>query len=213
MPVTNIAGMRFGRLIALERSHNPSRSSYWCCRCDCGKTTIVRGSNLRRGKTKSCGCLHNELSSLRLSNQNCKHGESQTRLYGIWCDMKKRCNNPNHWAYSRYGGRGIDFDLVWETFEPFKIWAEGNGYADNLTLDREDNDGPYSPTNCRWVTRKTQSRNRTTNILYEYCGEKLTLAEWAERYGFSYSTLYGRIHNYGWPVERALTTPPRRRGD
>ena len=202
-------GLRYGRLVVIERHSQASRAAYWLCRCDCGKTVVVKGTNLRCGKTKSCGCLHDELSSQRITLQNSTHGESKTRLYGIWVDMKKRCQNQSHWAYHRYGGRGITVDPLWHEYEPFAAWAKTNGYEITLTLDRKDNDGPYSPQNCRWVTRKVQGRNKSSNVLYEHQGERLTLSEWAERYNMKYTTLYGRLHHYGWSVEKALSTPPR----
>ena len=208
-----MVGMRFGLLTVIERTPNPSRSAYWLCQCDCGNAVSVRGTNLRCGKTKSCGCLRNELSSARISEQNSTHGESNTRLYSIWCDMKKRCDNPNHWAYARYGGRGIEVDTRWSTFEPFSEWAKSNGYANNLTLDREDNDGNYCPENCRWISRKAQGRNKSNNVRFEYAGKVQTLSEWSEETGIPYTTLHGRIHRYGWSVERALTTPSRKAGD
>lgn len=213
MGAANIAGMRFGLLTVIKRTPNPSHAAYWLCQCDCGNTVPVRGANLRRGKTKSCGCLRNELSSARITKQNITHGESNTRLYSIWCDMKKRCSNANHWAYSRYGGRGIEVDPRWSDFAVFSEWAKNNGYSDDLTLDREDNDGNYCPENCRWITQKAQSRNKSNNVRFEYGGIAKTLSEWADETGIPYTTLYGRIHGRGWSVERALLTPPRKGGD
>ena len=207
---TDMVGMHFGRLKVIERAPRASRSAYWLCQCDCGNIVPVRGANLRCGKTKSCGCLHDELSAKRISEQNRTHGESDTRLYSIWSDMKKRCDNENHWAYARYGGRGIGYDIRWTTFESFSEWAKSNGYSSELTLDRENNDNGYSPDNCRWVSRKEQGRNKSNNVRFENDGKFLTLGEWSEMTGIPYTTLHGRIYNYGWSVERALTTPTRR---
>lgn len=213
MRYEDLTGRRFGRLLVKRRYERESRATYWLCECDCGNGVVVRGGNLRIGKTKSCGCLKNEASSKRITEMNISHGESDSRLYGIWCDMKKRCTNSSHWAYVRYGGRGITFDPMWEKYEIFAEWSRKNGYEDNLTLDRENNDGPYSPNNCRWVTRKVQSRNKSNNTVLEFEGKSLTLAEWAEKLNIPYHTLYGRIHNYGWSIEKALTTLTKKGGD
>ena len=206
----DITGMRFGRLFVIGRYETTSNRAYWLCDCDCGNTIVARGTHLRRGHTQSCGCLHDEMSSERIAIRNYRHGRSDTRLYHIWVDMKKRCTNPHHWAYARYGGRGITFTQAWDQFEMFERWSLENGYEEHLTLDRLDNDGHYSPGNCRWATRKTQARNKSNNTKYAYANESLTLAEWAERTGMRYTTLYGRVHNYGWSIEQALNTPVRR---
>lgn len=210
MRYEDLTGQRFGRLTVLERAPKPSKQTYWLCSCDCGNQATVRGSNLRCGKTKSCGCLHDELSSARLKAQNTTHGESQSRLYGIWCDMKKRCNNPSHWAYARYGGRGIAVCDEWQGFESFYDWAMSHGYSDSLTIERTNNNEEYCPQNCQWVSMTVQSRNRSNNTTLEFADERLTVSEWAERMSMAYTTLYGRIYNYGWSVEKALTTPVRR---
>lgn len=202
--------MRFGRLFVLGRQARESKVAYWRCRCDCGKTAVVRGSSLRSGHTKSCGCLHNELSSRRATEQNTSHGESKTRLYSIWFDMRKRCENEKHWAFKRYGGRGITVCEEWRAYEQFSAWAKNNGYAENLTIDRIDNSMEYSPANCRWVDRTTQARNRSSNVTYTHNGKTLTIPEWSELTGITPSTLYSRLTRYGWTVEKALTTPARR---
>ena len=100
----------------------------------------------------------NELWKLRTKTGT--HNMSHTRLYQCWADMKSRCNNPNSQFYKRYGGRGISYCKEWERFEPFMKWALSNGYSDDLTLDRIDNDGDYSPDNCKWSTQQEQAINK-----------------------------------------------------
>ena len=139
--------------------------------------------------------------------RNTTHGESHTRLYKIWKYIKRRCYNTNFWAFKRYGGRGIYVCEEWNKYEDFRAWALANGYRDDLTLDRKDNDGNYCPENCRWVTRKVQANNRNNNVVWEFEGEEHTVKEWSEIVGVNYTTLHSRVFRYGWSVEEALTTP------
>lgn len=209
-----MVGQRFGRLVVVCRDCiTASRGSRWICACDCGKRVSVPQSSLRSRHTKSCGCLHDELSSQRMSAQNRSHGLSHTRMYGIWTDMKKRCNNKNHWAYSHYGGRGIGYADEWELFENFHEWSINNGYDDSLTLDRIDNNAGYSPANCRWATRKEQANNKSNTKKYTVNGGEYTLSQLSEMHGIPYHTLHGRVAQYGWCIEKAISTPPRKCGD
>lgn len=154
-----MVGKRFGRLIVIEYCGNAkNRNALWICKCDCGSITNgIYGHMLRSGRTTSCGCFRNEQSSSR----NSKHKKSSTRLYSIWSDMKRRCFNTNLRRYPDYGGRGITVCAEWKnSFEAFYEWAMANGYSDDLSIDRIDNDGNYEPSNCRWATNKEQQNNK-----------------------------------------------------
>lgn len=158
-PAIDMTGQQFGRLTVISRFNDPNNthSAKWVCRCECGNEIITRRSSLIRGHVQSCKCLQKE----SIGNRARKHGGWQTRLYSIWHHMKERCNNPNAPKYPFYGGRGIKVCNDWlHDFSNFRDWAISNGYRDDLTLDRIDNDKGYSPDNCRWANASQQNKNR-----------------------------------------------------
>lgn len=181
----------------------------WNCRCKCGNAAIVSTDNLRSGQVKSCGCLGREVNLKAVT----RHGMSSdgngkfTRPYSIWCGMRQRCYYRKHVRWGCYGGRGIAVCDDWMKFESFWKWAECNGYQDDLTLDRIDNDGNYEPSNCRWVTAKEQNNNSRNCRFIEFRGQIKTLRQWADDLGIGRSRLSYRINN-GWTVEEALLLPP-----
>lgn len=170
----DLQGERFGRLTVLYRDvsrNGNSGHTYWMCRCDCGKLKTVRSDELRNELIVSCGCYHAEISSKIGKHINLKHGMSNSRLFKIWSGIKSRCYNKNLPAYKNYGGRGIFVCTSWiESFEEFEEWSLKHGYLDGLEIDRIDNNGPYSPQNCRWVSRKENCRNRRNNYPVEVNG-------------------------------------------
>lgn len=204
-PLIDMTGMRIGRLtvIGLGEKKGKYTGAYWNCKCDCGKIITTTGSSLRRGETKSCGCLRIDVISKPPQE---KH--TGTRLYNIWQGMKRRTMTATNPRYSDYGGRGITVCDEWrDSFEAFRDWALANGYRDDLTIDRKDNDGNYCPENCRWSTDLEQGNNTRRNRRFEYNGEIHTLTEWAKISGIGLSTLSSRINSYKWSIERALTEP------
>jgi hypothetical protein len=200
----DITGNRYGRLVVKGRAGvNKSGSITWLCKCDCGKELITSGKSLRRGETRSCGCARNEKIAA-VGKRNATHGGKRTKLYAHWSAMKARCNNPANNRYELYGGRGITVCNEWaNSFEAFRDWALANGYKENLTLDRKDTDGPYSPDNCRWATQKEQQNNRRDNRIITYNGISMNLQQWADKRGISRKTIQTRLSR-GWSVARAL---------
>lgn len=134
------------------------------------------------------------------------HGKSDTRIYRIWVDMKNRCNSTTNHAYDRYGGRGISVCDEWNTFEPFYEWAISTGYTDDLTIDRIDVNGDYTPSNCKWSTYIEQNNNQRSTHYLEYNGEIHSITEWSRVKGIPRTTIRNRLRR-GWPIESVLTVP------
>lgn len=122
-----------------------------------------------------------------------KHGESGTRLYNIWKDMRRRCNNPNRKDFHNYGGKGTIVCDEWqESYVIFRDWAKNNGYEEDLSIDRIDSNGNYEPTNCRWITMAEQAKNTKQNIFIEINGETKILSDWCKQLGFNARTVMWR---------------------
>ena len=201
MRFKDITNQKFGRLTAIRYLGK----SKWECKCDCGNIVDIFGEHLRRGHTKSCGCLLKEIASNKTIERNTTHNKSKTRLYRIYSNMKSRCYNKQHSAYQNYGGRGINICDEWlNSFVVFYDWAMDNGYQDDLSIDRIDNNKGYSPDNCHWATSKQQCNNTRSNVYFTYNGKKHTLAEWCSILGLKYFTVYRRIKYYNWSIEKAL---------
>ena len=206
--LVDLTGQRFGRLTVTERAQNKGRMTAWLCQCDCGNTIVVNGNNLKNGSTKSCGCYRKEYGrkSLTGNNHQKTHGLCHTRLYRIWGHMKERCCNPDSPKYYRYGARGIKVCAEWmNDFEAFHAWAITHGYAENLSINRIDNDGDYCPENCEWATNEEQANNTSRNHMITYNGETHTIAEWARIKHIPYKTLFKRISD-DWSYAKAFET-------
>ncbi len=201
-----LAGQRFGRLQVIEKAYNKNRNTYWKCVCDCGNVVVKRGVSLKRGETKSCGCYNRDLTIARNKSWAYKMPQDK-RLYGIYYGMRTRCYNKTDSSYRSYGARGITVCDEWlEDFYAFQDWAFSNGYREDLSIDRIDNNGNYSPENCRWADNKTQANNRRTTHFLTIDGETHSASQWARMVGVDRSVIYGRL-KHGWSDKDAVFTP------
>lgn len=209
MKTLDLTGQKFGRLTVIEQiGISKDGQKTYKCKCECGTEKIITSGNLRRGHTKSCGCLNSE-KIIKRNKERAKHNGCGTRLYNIWLDMKARCKNNKSINWHLYGGRGITICEEWENdFSVFCDWALKNGYNDNLQLDRINNDGNYEPSNCKWSTRSEQGNNRRTCKYVTINGITKTVSQWCEETGVLRHTAYTRIRK-GWSPEKAVTEKPR----
>lgn len=160
----NLKNKRFGRLTVIKKLEKPqgvkSAYAYWLCKCECGNEIVASSSSLRRGHTRSCGCLAKDLLT--------SHGQSKTGLYRRWYGMRQRCNNPKDISYPNYGGRGIRVCEEWDTdFQSFYTWAIANGFSSELQLDRIDTNGNYEPVPfpVSWTVKMKKKQKETQDIL------------------------------------------------
>ena len=202
-------GQKYGRLTVLSTHKIKGTYKYYAkCQCDCGSDPVyVRGDSLRKSEglsrkpAKSCGCLQRE----RVTT----HGAWGNPLYKVWVGMIRRCHNPHDEKYRIYGDRGIAVCERWHDVNNF-ISDMSERYRKGLQIDRKDNNDGYYKENCHWVTRLQQARNRSNNVKITFNGKTLCIKEWSECCHINYGTLVERIRVLNWPIEKALTQPPRK---
>lgn len=203
MVMKDYSGERFGRLTVLSFSKKEKGRYFWVCKCDCGNIKEVCIRELKNGNTKSCGCLRKESPS-RIKTNNM----SNTRIHQIYHNMKSRCLNPKNTRYRDYGERGIKICDEWLGkyigFNNFCKWAFDNGYSENLTLDRIDNNGNYCPDNCRWADTKTQRRNSRKIINITIGKDTKCLKDWCEFYNIKEPALFNYAKRNSVSIKESL---------
>ncbi|BAW19071.1 hypothetical protein [Ralstonia phage RP31] len=204
----DLSNKTFGRLRVLRKlpERNEHGKILWECLCDpelggCGNTIKPQTSHLNAGYTNSCGCLAIEVTK----DTNTKHGYCAYPEYKVWNTIKLRCYDPKSPSYKDYGARGITMSDEWkESFETF-LHDMGPRPSSEYSIEREDNNGPYRKSNCKWATRTEQANNRRSSIYYEFHGWKMTLPDWCRALGLSHSTIWQRIHKLGWSFEKVVS--------
>ena len=186
----DLSGKPFGKLVAIKfAGQKGRRRTIWECKCDCGAVAFVDAVHLKNGHTTSCGCLKKQTSKYI----NYKNGLSNSRLGRAYRNMINRCYRTENYQYHLYGGRGISVCDEWKNkedgFVNFCNWALSNGYSEDLTLDRIDNNGNYEPSNCRWVDIFVQANNKRNTHRLKINGEIDTVANWSRRLNVSYWNL------------------------
>jgi len=208
MKTFDLSGQVFGSLTVIGRDEDLKSKSRWNCRCVCGKAVTCTTGNLRIKKTTKCRCSLREAARVRQTT----HSLNGTTEHRTWSGMRNRCINPSNRSYAEYGGRGISVDPRWDSFERF-LSDMGPRPSKMHSLDRyPDNNGPYSPENCRWATRLEQANNKRNNHELTFNGKTMNISQWAREVGISEDTLERRVNLLGWPTEKALTKPVRDRG-
>lgn len=196
---TDIVGKKYGLLTVVSHAGQDKFTHHlWKCSCECGGDTIVDTGSLNSGKTKSCGC---RAVCIKV------HADSGSDEYSAWRSMQSRCyNNKMKW-FHRYGGRGITVCDRWlESYDNFLL-DMGRKPTPKHSLDRIDNDGDYSPANCRWANQKVQTNNTCRTILLTAGGITKTLMEWSESSGIIHGTIRSRLR-LGWSIEDAVSIKP-----
>lgn len=193
-----LIGLRCGRLVIVAINGVVNRRMRVTARCDCGKQIDVLAQSLKSGNTKSCGCF--KLDSIR--KRQTTHGMSHSPEFWVWVAMNERCSNKKNRQYRRYGGRGISVCHRWKKSFSHFIADMGRRPSAKHELDRfPDNDGNYEPGNCRWATRKQQTRNTSRNRFVTVSGKRMCVRDAADHLGLNAGTIYVRIHRGRSPQE------------
>lgn len=207
--MTELLNQKFNRLTPIEylgvQEHwrNKRKMATYLCKCDCGKEITVPDRSLKSGNTGSCGCIRND--------SNTRHGHTlkgkRSKIYNAWVNMRSRCEDQSDNMYYNYGAKGIKVCNRWQSFDNF-LADMGEPDSPDLTLERLCVYSGYSPENCVWADRFTQSRNRTDNCYIEYKGVLKCQTDWAKEFNIPQQTLSLRLRS-GWDIERALTKPTK----
>lgn len=208
----DMTGQTFGFLTVLRREGSTIKGrkkkyAAWRCRCTCGQEVVLPGQRLRRGASKACAKNGHRWIPHREPSLSSRYPSE----YGSWESLRRRCLNPRHHKYKRYGGRGIIVCDEWDFFENF-LKDLGPKPTPEHTIERIDVNGNYGPGNCRWATRAEQTRNQERSVYVEHNGERLLLMDLAARLGLSRNIIYQRL-KLGWSLDDALFVPVREKKD
>lgn len=193
----DLTGKKINSFSVLNRVENKWRKARWLCQCECGKEVVLYSSELLSKNVKLCReCFMNTFI---------KHGKSKSKEHKCWMDMKDRCTNPQDKSYKNYGGRGIRYCKEWESFEAFYKHM-GDAPSKKHSIERENVNGDYEPSNCKWATRKEQSINKRNTVFAEIDGVIKSVVEWCEIYNVDYKRTSRRVRN-GMDIKEAIKIP------
>ena len=205
----NIAGQKFGALLALSFFSSKKSSAVWLFSCDCGAfiRRVMRDvkSTVARGCVPSCGCRA-DFARKTNGKANKTHGFSQIKLYDVHRQMMRRCYNEDCKDYPCYGERGITVCDEWHDLATFIEWCKSSGYRDGLTIERVDVNAGYEPSNCTWIVNERQAANRRHHVLITAQGLTMTASDWARKCGISRTTLITRLR-LGWNHDDVVSKP------
>ena len=200
--ISDIAGKTYGRLTVVSQAGKSDDGHIlWLCDCECGNSKVLNGHHLRRGNTKSCGCLATETHTT--------HGQSvggASREYAAWANIKNRCYSPKNKHYKDYGSRGIEMCKRWKDSVDNFIEDMGQRPSSCHSIERINNDGNYEPGNCKWATKREQANNTRNNRILTHNGKSMSISQWARELGIGIPTLNGRLQR-DWSTKKALETP------
>jgi hypothetical protein len=212
--IKDITGQRFGKIVVLSiEKKDPRQGVFWLCACDCGQKTVAKGTAIRYGSVKSCGCGSREAAIRNFKDLIEKHRvpyPHSRKLKDLRTNMLARCYDPSNNRWKNYGGRGIKVCEEWlNNSRRFYDWVMANGYEPGLTLDRIDVDGNYEPSNCRFVGMIVQMNNTTRNRWLEWNGKSQTVSNWARELGVTRCAIQHRVDRR-WSIEQIFTRPYRK---
>lgn len=194
-----IPGTKINKLTIIQEVPKKGQDRRVLCECECGTIKEMPFLKLNKGETISCGCYcREEARKPKLNKRSENHPYMNTRLYSIWCGIRRRCYSQKSHAYKWYGAKGVRMCKEWEQrFLNFYEWAIANGYSDNLSIERIDSAKNYEPSNCKWIPLSQQNSNKRISRYIEYRGEKMSIKYASEKFGIPYVTIIGRL-NKGW---------------
>lgn len=208
--MNNLINQKFGRWTVIRGAGRAKCGSIlWLCLCKCGNKKSIVGYALKKGTTNSCGCLQKEMLSTRRTTHGHTKNHKSSKTYATWRGLIGRCINFKDKNYHYYGGRGIKVNKRWMKFPNF-LKDMGNPPSNKHMIDRIDNDGNYCKSNCRWTTIDESNRNKRGVLIITHNNVTQCAAEWAREKNLNYKTLNWRL-SHGWSIEKALTTPIRKK--
>ncbi len=197
----DLTGQRFGRWLVLEQApprQKNSTETRWLCQCDCGTVKEVSSQALRRGSSRSCGCLGAE----RQMSKPRRRGKAEEKLKAVLISARRACENPNDGRYYLFGARGITVCDEWRKDEnTFIEWSLNNGYRDGSILLRYDKEQGFAPWNCKWRTEPDKGQGRKGSVIITANDEAHSLAEWSRITGLHRDTILERLLRGATPEE------------